>query len=153
MTNEQLASMLAALSNKHAPIAHQLASGARIDLMYVDSRITEKLIEKFTCDYQCPMLTIHDSYRVPFGYDHILHQEMQDAFEQVTGVSHPVVEHTTEYFDMIEQEPDPDNPVELEHDHYAGPPSQRHLSELELFQEFKGKPQREDWVPDWTAVY
>ena len=54
---------------------------------------------------------------------------------------------------MIEQEPDPDNPVELEHDHYAGPPSQRHLSELELFREFKGKPQREDWVPDWTAVY
>jgi hypothetical protein len=78
---------------------------------------------------------------------------MQDAFEQVTGVSHPVVEHTTEYFDMIEQEPDPDNPVEPEHDHYAGPPSQRHLLELKLFREFKGKPQREDCVPDWTAVY
>jgi len=152
MTNEQLASMLAALSNKHAPIAHQLASGAGIDLMYVDSRITEKLIEKFTCEYQCPMLTIHDSYRVPFGYDHILHQEMQAAFEQVTGVSHTVAKHTTEYFDMIEQEPDPDNPVELKHDHYAGPPSQRHLSELESFREFKGKPQREDWVPDWTMV-
>ena len=38
-------------------------------------------------------------------------------------------------------------------DHYAGPPSQRHLSELELFREFKGKPLWEDWVPDWTAVY
>ena len=153
MTNEQLASMLAALSNKHAPIAHQLASGAGIDLMYVDSRITEKLIEKLTYEHQCPMLTVHDSYIVPFGYDRILHQEMQAAFEQVTGVSHQVAEHTTEYFDMIEQEPDPDNPVELEHDHYAGPPSQRHLSELELFREFKTKPQREDWVPDWTAVY
>ena len=153
MTNEQLASMLAALSNKHAPIAHQLASGAGIDLMYVDSRITEKLIEKFTYEYQCPMLTVHDSYIVPFGYDHILHQEMQAAFEEVTGVTHPVVEHTTEYFDVIEQEPHPDNPVDLQHDHYAGPPSQRHLSELELFREFKTKPQREDWVPDWTMVY
>ena len=153
MTNEQLASMLAALSNKHAPIAHQLASGAGIDLMYVDSRITEKLIEKFTYEYQCPMLTVHDSYIVPFGYDHILHQEMQAAFEEVTGVTHPVVEHTTEYFDVIEQEPHPDNPVDLQHNHYAGPPSQRHLSELELFREFKGKPLWEDWVPDWTAIY
>ena len=145
--------MLVALSNKHEPIAHKLASEAGIDLMYVDSRITEKLIEKFTYEHQCPMLTVHDSYIVPFGYDRILHQEMQAAFEQVTGVSHQAAEYTTEYFDMIEQEPDPDNPVELEHDHYAGPPSQRHLLELKLFRDFKGKPQREDWVPDWTMVY
>ena len=54
---------------------------------------------------------------------------------------------------MIGKEPDPDNQVEMEHDHYAGPPSQRYLIELELFREFKGKPQREDWVPDWTMVY
>jgi len=26
------------------------------------------------------------------------------------------------------------------------------LLELKLFREFKGKPQREDWVPDWTMV-
>ena len=54
---------------------------------------------------------------------------------------------------MIGKEPDPDNPVELEHDHYAGPPSQRHLIELELFREFKGKPLSDFWVPAWTAVY
>ena len=72
---------------------------------------------------------------------------------EVTGVTHPVVEHTTEYFDVIEQEPHPDNPVELQQDHYSGPPSQRHLTELELFRKFKGKPLWEDWVPDWTAVY
>jgi len=54
---------------------------------------------------------------------------------------------------MIEQEPHPDNPVELQQDHYSGPPSQRHLTELELFRKFKGKPLWEDWVPDWTAVY
>ena len=34
------------LAQKHEPIAHKLASGAGIDLMYVDSQITEKLIEK-----------------------------------------------------------------------------------------------------------
>ena len=71
----------------------------------------------------------------------------------ITGGTHTIVEHTTEYFDVIEQEPHPDNPVDPQHDHYAGPPSQRHLSELELFRRFKGKPLWEDWVPDWTAVY
>ena len=153
LTNEQLNSMLNQLKRKHKPIAHKLASGAGIELMYVDSQITERLIKRFTRHYHCPILTIHDSYIVPFGYDRILHREMQAAFEAVKGVSQPVVEHTTEYYDMIEQEPHPDNPVDLQHDHYAGPPSQRHLSELELFREFKGKPLWEDWVPDWTAVY
>ena len=64
-----------------------------------------------------------------------------------------LLEKTTEYFDVIEQEPHPDNPVELQHDHYAGPPSQKHLPQLELFREFKGEPMQEDWVADWTAVY
>mgnify|MGYP006907204260 FL=1 len=90
---------------------------------------------------------------MPFGYDHFLYQEMQAAFEEVTGVTHPVVEHTTEYFDVIEEEPHPENPVDLKHDHYSGPPSQRHVSKLELFRRFKGKPLWEDWVPDWTAIY
>ena len=153
MTDGQLSAMLQQLAQKHEPIAHKLASGAGIDLMYVDSQITEKLIEKFTYVYKCPILTVHDSYIVPFGYDHFLYQEMQAAFEEVTGVTHPVVEHTTEYFDVIEQEPHPDNPVELQQDHYSGPPSQRHLTELELFRKFKGKPLWEDWVPDRTAIY
>ncbi len=153
MTDGQLSAMLHQLAQKHEPIANKLASGAGIDLMYVDSQITEKLIEKFTYVYTCPILTVHDSYIVPFGYDHFLYQEMQAAFEEVTGVTHPVVEHTTEYFDVIEQEPHPDNPVELQQDHYSGPPSQRHLTEMELFRKFKGKPLWEDWVPDWTAVY
>jgi len=153
MTDGQLSAMLQQLALKHEPIAHKLASGAGIDLMYVDSQITEKLIEKFTYVYKCPILKVHDSYIVPFGYDHFLYQEMQTAFEEVTGVTHPVVEHTTEYFDVIEQEPHPDNPVELQQDHYSGPPSQRHLTELELLRKFKGKPLWEDWVPDWTAVY
>ena len=153
MTDGQLSAMLHQLAQKHEPIAHKLASGAGIDLMYVDSQITEKLIEKFTYVYKCPILTVHDSYIVPFGYDHFLYQEMQAAFEEVTGVKHPVVEHTTEYYDVIEREPHPDNPVELQHDHYAGPPSHRHLTELELFRKFKGKPLWEDWVPDWSTVY
>ena len=153
LKNDQLKLMLEALKRKHEPIAHKMASGAGIDLMFHDSQITEKLIKCFTYTYQCPILTVHDSYIVPFGYDRLLHKEMQNAFEDVTGVSHPIVKHITEYFDVIEEEPHPDNPVELEHTHYAGPPSNRHLAEFELFREFKGKPIQEDWVPSWTAIY
>ena len=152
LTNEQLYSMLNQLKQKHEPIAHKLASGAGIELMYVDSQITERLIERFTRHYRCPILTIHDSYIVPFGYDRILRREMQAAFETVTGVSKPVVEHTTAYYDVLEDEPDP----QLTSSMSAYPdwtPSKRHLKDYESFKAYKNKPNRERWVPDWTMVY
>ena len=69
LTNDLLEPILAALKRKHEPIAHKIASGAGIDLMYLDSQITEKLVEAFTYTHKCPILTVHDSYVVPFGYD------------------------------------------------------------------------------------
>jgi len=151
MTNQQLNSMLHQLKRKHEPIAHKLASGAGIELMYVDSQITERLIERFTRHYRCPILTIHDSYIVPFGYDRILHREMQAAFEAVTGVSQPVVEHTTEYYDNLEDEPDPRLTNSMS-DYPDWTPTKRHLKDYESFKVYKGKPNREQWVPDWTMI-
>ena len=139
MTNEQLRTMLSALKRKHQPIAHQLASGAGIDLMYVDSQIAEKIISFFVYDCKCPILTVHDSFVVP---------------TEVTGITHSVVKHTTEYYDDYEEpdpnEPIPDDPILPNFDHHLQEPSQRHLKELALFKEFKGKPDYETWVPDWT---
>ena len=89
---------------------------------------------------------------VPFGYDRILHKEMQSAFELITGVTHPVVEQTTDYFDTIEDEPHPSHTKQHEGS-YSAKPSKRHQKELELCQEFKGKPNTEGWVPVWTMVY
>ena len=152
LTNEQLNSTLNQLKRKHEHIAHKLASGAGIELMYVDSQITERLIERFTRHYQCPILTIHDSYIVPFGYDRILHREMQVAFEAVSGVSQPVVEHTTEYYDVLENEPDP-RLANAMSDYPDWTPSKRHLKDYESFKIYKDKPDREPWVPDWTMVY
>jgi len=151
MTNDQLNSMLNQLKRKHEPIAHKLASGAGIELMYVDSQITERLIERFTRHYQCPILTIHDSYIVPFGFDRILHREMQAAFEAVTGVSQPVVEHTTEYYDILEDEPDPRLANSMT-DYPVWTPSKRHLKDYESFKIYKEKPNREPWVPECTLV-
>ena len=151
MTNEQLSWMLDALKRKHPPIAHKLASGAGIDLMYVDSQIAEKIISFFVYDCKCPILTVHDSFVVPSGYDRFLQQIMERAFTEITGITHPVVKHTTEYYDVMEEEPDPNHPVPDEpiFDHHLQEPSKRHLKELALFKEFKGKPNRERWMPDW----
>ena len=150
LTNDQLEPILAALKRKHEPIAHKIASGAGIDLMYLDSQITEKLVEAFTYTHKCPILTVHDSYVVPFGYDRILYKEMQKAFTAITGTTHPVAKHTTEYSDTLEQEPDGPGDMSPQ---YSESASQRHINELALFREFKSKPEMESWVPDWTMVY
>ena len=142
LTNKQLGTILSYLKRKHDPIAHKIASGAGIDLMYVDSQITEKLIEKFTYEYRCPMLTVHDSYVVPWGYDRILAREMQIAFEQVTGISSPIVQHTTEYSATVENKPDQSS-VNRRYKFVA---SKRHLKDWEEFRSFKSKPERENWV-------
>ena len=87
-----------------------------------------------------PILTVHDSYVVPFGYDRILYKEMQKAFTAITGTTHPVAKHTTEYSDILEQEPDGPEDMSLQ---YSEPASQRHIKELALFREFKNKPEME----------
>ena len=153
LTNAQLNKLLDALSSKHQPIAHKLASGAGIDLMFVDSKITEKLIERFTYHYECPILCIHDSYIVPWGYDSKLAGEMQIAFEIVTGIKRPVVKPTIDYFDNLEIPPNPYEEPQEEEFETSYEPSDRFLREKEEFRIAKNKPQFPDWYPYWTAVY
>ncbi|MDC0540633.1 hypothetical protein OAO50_02895, partial [Paracoccaceae bacterium] len=152
LRNEQLSQILFHLKRKHAPIAHKIASGAGIDLMYVDSKITELLIQRFT-DRGIPILTVHDSYIIPIGYDDVLEQEMQNAFEAVTGIPQPNVKQVTDHYTVIEQEPDPALSNEELAEYLGNPTSQRHIQELKLFRQFRGKPEREDWVPHWTGLY
>ena len=139
------------LKIKHAPIAHKLASGAGIDLMYADSQITELLIQRFT-DRGIPILTVHDSYIVPFGYDYLLKQTMEEAFEQVTGIAHPEVDHTQFYPHQLHQadddvRADETNSILCEHR------SKRHLADLELFKQFKQKPETPSWLPELQEFY
>ena len=96
LTDDQLEAILVALKRKHKPIAHKIASGAGIDLMYLDGQITEQLIKVFTYKHKCPILAVHDSYVVPFGYDRILYKEMQKAFTAITGTTHPVAKHSSD---------------------------------------------------------
>jgi hypothetical protein len=80
----QLAYILGNLRERHKPIADSMASDAGIDLMNLDAKITERLIEAFT-EQGVPILTIHDSYIVPYGLESELKGQMQKAFEEVMG--------------------------------------------------------------------
>ena len=67
-------------------------------------------------------------------------------------MSQTVVEHTTEYYDILEDEPDPRLASSMT-DYPDWIPSKRHLKDYESFKIYKDKPNRESWVPDWTMVY
>ena len=152
LTDKILGEVLLKLKEKHEPIADKIASGAGIDLMYIDSQITERLIACFT-DLGVPMLTIHDSYVVPFAYDIILEREMKKAFYEVTKVKEVKLKHTTfssddywfpEYWDSGKTK-------SLGKDAET---SQRHKDDLKSFRKFNGI--REDypsWIAHWSAIY
>jgi len=84
MRDKQLRTILDALREKHKPIADMFANDAGINLMHQDAQITENIIKHFT-DNEIPILTIHDSYIVPFGLENELMSEMEKAFASVTG--------------------------------------------------------------------
>jgi hypothetical protein len=65
-------------------IADQIASDAGIRLMRQDSDIAEIIISQFT-EEDIPVLTIHDSFIVPWGQEDKLRERMYAAFEKVTG--------------------------------------------------------------------
>jgi hypothetical protein len=153
LTNKALRVVLTKLKEKHKPIADKIASGAGIDLMYIDSQITERLIDHFTNE-GVPILTIHDSYVVPFSRDNELIREMKKAFYDVTKVKNPNLKHTTinsdEYFwaDEWNEEKQRAQGQDL------GPASERHTTDLQLFKAFHKLPAGyPDWTPIGTAVY
>jgi hypothetical protein len=153
LTNKVLGEVMAKLKEKHKPIAHKIASGAGIDLMYIDSQLTEHLITYFT-NRGIPMLSIHDSYVVPFGYDNDLILEMKRVFETVAGVKEVRLKHTSansdDYFwaDQWDDEKQKAQGVDL------GAPSERHKQDLALFMKFHNlPPEGPEWTPTGTAVY
>ena len=79
LTDSVLANVLAQLRQRHTLIADSLCSGVGIDLQFLDSQMTEALIEYFT-DSKIPILTIHDSYIVPHDCATDLRDEMTRVF-------------------------------------------------------------------------
>ena len=84
-TDKHIKDAINAFRSEHPLISDQLCSGIGIKLMKRDSDIAEKVIEKFTKE-DTPVLSIHDSFIVPWDKEKELRTFMEQAFEEVTGV-------------------------------------------------------------------
>jgi hypothetical protein len=153
LTDNVLGEVMAKLKEKHKPIAHKIASGAGIDLMYIDSQLTEHLITYFT-DRGIPMLSIHDSYVVPHGYDNVLIYEMKRVFQSIAGVEEVRLKHTTINSDDYFWADHWDDEKKKAQGKDLGVTSERHRQDLKLFSKFKNlPPEGPCWTPTWTALY
>ncbi len=78
-----LAKLLEDIKLLHPKIAHLICSGAGLELMNLDSRMVEFIIKDFV-KTNTPILTIHDSFIVPFGEEDRLLELMKAAFSTIS---------------------------------------------------------------------
>ena len=78
-----LAKLLKDIKLLHPKIAHLICSGAGLRLMNLDSKMVEFIIREFV-KTNTPILTVHDSFVVPFGQEDRLNSLMKEAFILVT---------------------------------------------------------------------
>ena len=86
-TNEVLGDLLETIKQAHPDIAKFICTGAGIKLMRQDSDMVSYIIEQMTKD-DVPVLSVHDSFIVPFGQEDRLYQLMKEAFTLITGKLH-----------------------------------------------------------------
>ena len=85
-TDKVLDEILTDIKEKHHMIANQIATGAGLKLMNLDSSIVEFVIKRFL-EANTPVLSIHDSFIVQWSQRDRLVKAMEDAFSFVTGQS------------------------------------------------------------------
>jgi hypothetical protein len=86
MTNAELSQLLDAFIEKHPKLEPFLCALKWGELMYLDSRIAESVIEQLT-DKSIPVLCVHDSFIVADKEKHELLRAMDHACNQVIGRS------------------------------------------------------------------
>ena len=82
--DEKLSEILQSIKEKHPKIKHLINTGAGLELMNIDSKIAEYVIKDFV-KTDTPILTVHDSFIVPFGEEDRLEKLMKEAFVYVTN--------------------------------------------------------------------
>ncbi len=82
--DDVLSKLLTGIRDRHPKISHLICSGAGLRLMNLDAQMCEYVIEKFV-ERDTPILTVHDSFVVPFDEGDRLHRLMKEAFEYVTN--------------------------------------------------------------------
>ena len=84
LTNQYLQELLEAFLEEHPVLERFIATDAGVDLMRIDSDITEKIIAQMT-KQKIPVLTIHDSYIVQRQHFSNLRIAMTTAAIRVAG--------------------------------------------------------------------
>ena len=79
-----LTELLQTIKEHHPDIKHLICSGAGLRLMNIDSQICEYVVSDFV-KRDVPILTVHDSFIVPFGEEDNLNRLMKEAFNEVTN--------------------------------------------------------------------
>ena len=82
--DDVLTELLQTIKEHHPDIKHLICSGAGLRLMNIDSQICEYVISDFV-KRDVPILTVHDSFIVPFGEEDNLNRLMKEAFNEVTN--------------------------------------------------------------------
>tara|TARA_A100001015_G_scaffold14377_1_gene16809 strand:- start:1083 stop:2582 length:1500 start_codon:yes stop_codon:yes gene_type:complete len=81
--DDVLSELLNGIKDRHPKISRLICSGAGLRLMNIDAQMCKYVIEKFV-ERDTPILTVHDSFIVPFGTERQLDRVMKEAFEHVT---------------------------------------------------------------------
>lgn len=100
-SDAQLLAILDAFRAKHPAIAHHLCSDIGVHLMAIDGRIAARVIDHFTA-IDVPVLSIHDSFIVPFNWAQRLRQVMKLAVRHelaITSIGVKRVGRQVEYSD------------------------------------------------------
>ena len=84
MKNIELSQLLDAFNEKHPELEPFLCTGKGLELMYLDSRIAESVIEQLT-DKSIPVLCVHDRFIAADKEKHELLRAMDQACNQIIG--------------------------------------------------------------------
>lgn len=84
MTNDELSQLLDAFINKHLKLEPFLCTGKGVELMYLDNRIAESVMEQLT-GKKILVLCVHDSFIIAGKQQHELLRAMEHALNQVIG--------------------------------------------------------------------
>lgn len=98
----QLDLLLQSFIEKHPYLANGMCSDRGIGLMYVDSQITEIIINKFV-EQNEPILTVHDSYIVKQAKADLLQQTMAEATQLIVNSKLPA-EHEGQFTQQQSQQ-------------------------------------------------
>jgi len=75
-----------AIENFHQPIAKHFYTGIGLRLQRMDSDIAERVMLTFARhEERIPILPLHDSFVLHYGYEDMLRQAMENAFEEMLG--------------------------------------------------------------------